>query len=132
MDFDDLIPEGDFEIVVNMESWAENSNRPRRGLRLNVQVDMGKISRWTISDNGDTFAQNDGAAAVLARNFEFKPPPAWLYALPLESSDSSTPAATKIPLRFSVWQNKLPVDALPVEGWMELHLRPEEEFVAEP
>jgi hypothetical protein len=130
MDFADQIPEGEFEIVVNMESWAENSNRPRRGLRLNVQVEAGKISRWTISDNGDTFAQTDGAAAVLARNFEFKLPLAWLYALPLDSADSSTPAATKIRLRFSVWQNKLPVDALPVEGWMELQLLPEEELIA--
>jgi hypothetical protein len=129
MDFADQIPEGDFEIVVNLESWAENSNRARRGLRLNVQIDAGKISRWTISDNGDTFAQTDGAAAVLARNFEFKLPLAWLYALPLQSSDSSTPAATKIRLRFSVWQNKLPVDALPVEGWMELQLLPEEELI---
>jgi alpha-amylase/alpha-mannosidase (GH57 family) len=130
MDFADQIPEGDFEIVVNLESWAENSNRARRGLRLNVQVEAGKISRWTISDNGDTFATTDGAAAVLARNFEFKLPLAWLYALPLQSSDSSTPAATKIRLRFSVWQNKLPVDALPVEGWMELQLLPEAELIA--
>jgi alpha-amylase/alpha-mannosidase (GH57 family) len=130
MDFADQIPEGEFEIVVNMESWAENSNRPRRGLRLNAQVDAGRISRWTVSDNGDTFATTDGAAAVLARNFEFKLPLAWLYALPLESGDSSSPAATKIRLRFSVWQNKLPVDALPVEGWMELQLLPEEELIA--
>jgi hypothetical protein len=50
--------------------------------------------------------------------------------LPLDSADSSTPAATKIRLRFSVWQNKLPVDALPVEGWMELQLLPEEELNA--
>jgi hypothetical protein len=25
-------------------------------------------------------------------------------------------------LRFSLWHNRLPVDALPVEGWIELHL----------
>jgi hypothetical protein len=26
----------------------------------------------------------------------------------------------KIELRFSLWQNRLPMDALPVEGWMKL------------
>jgi hypothetical protein len=26
----------------------------------------------------------------------------------------------RLRLRFSVWQNHLPVDALPVEGWIEL------------
>jgi hypothetical protein len=31
-------------------------------------------------------------------------------------------------LRFSVWQNGLPLDALPVEGWMELQLLAEEEM----
>jgi hypothetical protein len=27
-----------------------------------------------------------------------------------------------------LWQNRLPVDALPVEGWIELHLVSEEEL----
>ncbi len=130
MDFAGQGPEGDFEIVVNLESWAENSNRSRRTLRMKVEVQRGKISEWTVSDNGDNFQEKDGAAAALGRNFEFKLPLAWLYAIPLESADSSTPAATKIRLRFSVWQNKLPVDALPVEGSMELRLLPEEELVA--
>ena len=68
---------------------------------------------------------------ALARNFEFRLPLAWLYALPRESSaNSSDPAATKLRLRFSVWQNKLPADALPVEGWIELQLLPEEELMA--
>jgi hypothetical protein len=33
-------------------------------------------------------------------------------------------------LRFSLWQNRLPVDALPVEGWIELHLVGEAELAA--
>jgi hypothetical protein len=132
MDFAHQIPEGDYEIVVNLESWAENSNRPRRALRLNAEMKDGKIERWSVSNKGDTFSDVNGAAVALARNFELKLPLAWLYALPPESNsnDRSSPAATKIRLRFSVWQNKLPVDALPVEGWMELRLLPEDELVA--
>jgi hypothetical protein len=68
---------------------------------------------------------------VLARDFEFKVPLDLLYALPRESSASeASPAATGLRLRFSIWQNRLPVDALPVEGWMELQLLPEEELIA--
>src|SRR5438067_12229824 len=129
LDFADHVPEGEFEIVVNLESWADGSSRLRRSLRLNAEAANGKISRWTGADNGESFP-HEQATVILARNFEFKVPLAWLYALPRASSDSSSPAATKLRLRFSIWQNKLPVDALPVEGWMELQLLPEEELSA--
>ncbi len=131
MDFAEQIPPGDFEVVVNIESWAENASRPRRSLRLNAEVTSGKISQWKISDDGDTLPPNGDAAVALARNFEFKLPLALLYAVPRESSASeASPAATGLRLRFSIWQNRLPVDALPVEGWMELQLLPEEELIA--
>ncbi len=131
MDFAEQIPPGDFELVVNIESWAENASRPRRALRLNAEVTSGKISHWKISDDGDALPPNSDAAVALARNFEFKVPLALLYALPRESSASeASPAATRLRLRFSLWQNRLPVDALPVEGWMELQLLPEEELIA--
>ena len=130
VDFADDIPAGNCEIVVNLESWADRSSRPRRVLRFNVQVTSSKISGWTISDNGDQLS-SDGADVALGRNFEFKLPLALLYAQPPESTtDSSSPATTKIRLRFSIWQNRLPIDALPVEGWMELQLLPEEELLA--
>jgi hypothetical protein len=130
MDFAGDVPAGNCEIVVNLESWAERSNRPRRALRLNVHVSDSKISSWTISDNGDQLSR-DGADVALGRNCEFKIPLALLYAQPPDSTrDPASPAATKIRLRFSVWQNRLPMDALPVEGWVELQLLPEEELMA--
>ncbi len=127
MDFAEQIPDAEFEIVVNLESWADASARPRRTLRLNAEIAKGNIARWRVADQGETFPL-EAAAAVLARNFEFKVPLTWLYALPRESAESSSPAAKKLRVRFSVWQNRLPVDALPVEGWMELQLLPEEEL----
>jgi alpha-amylase/alpha-mannosidase (GH57 family) len=130
VDFATGVPAGDCEIVVNLESWADRSSRPRRGLRLNVQVKDSKIASWNISDNGDEVSR-DGADVALARNFEFKVPLAVLYAQPPEStSDSSSPAATKIRLRVSIWQNRLPMDALPLEGWIDLQLLPEHELMA--
>src|SRR6266566_3551222 len=131
MDFAEQIPPGDVEVVVNIESWAENASRPRRALRLNAEVTSGKISHWKISDDGDRLPPNADVAVALAPDFEFKVPLALLYALPRESSASeASPAATGLRLRFSIWQNRLPVDALPVEGWMELQLLPEEELIA--
>jgi hypothetical protein len=124
IDFADKIPQGDLEIVVNLESWAETSNRPRRAVRLTAEVKSGKIARYTASDSQETLSV-DGVSAVLMKNFEFKLPLSLLYALPLQSASSEAPAASKIRVRFSIWQNRLPVDALPVEGWMELQLLPE-------
>jgi alpha-amylase/alpha-mannosidase (GH57 family) len=129
IDFADRIPDGDFEIVVNLESWAENSNRPRRALRLNAEVKSGKILRYAASDSQESLSM-DGVSSVLGKNFEFKLPLNLLYALPLQSTSSETPAASKIRVRFSIWQNRLPVDALPVEGWMELQLLPEIELMS--
>ena len=131
MDFAEQIPPGDFEVVVNLESWADHATRPRRSLRLTAEIADGKISTWRISDNGDTFPENADAAVALGKNFEFKLPLALLYAVPTESSIAEpSPAATRLRLRFSLWQNRLPVDALPVEGWMELLLLPEDELMS--
>jgi hypothetical protein len=124
IDFADNIPDGELEIVVNVESWADNSNRPRRALRLDAEVKGGTITEYKASDNGETLPA-DGICAALAKTFEFKLPLNLLYAAPLRSAPSGDPAATKLRLRFSIWQNKLPVDALPIEGWMELQLLPE-------
>ena len=130
VDFSAEVPTGDCEIVVNLESWADRSSRPRRGLRLNVQVKESRIASWNISDNGDQVSK-EGADVALARNFEFKVPLALLYAQPPESTaDSSSPAATEIRLRVSIWQNRLPMDALPLEGWIDLQLLPEQELMA--
>jgi hypothetical protein len=36
----------------------------------------------------------------------------------------------RLRIRVSLWQNRLPVDALPLEGWLELPLLSEEELHA--
>jgi hypothetical protein len=129
IDFADQLPECDFEIAINAESWAENSTRPRRAVRLEAEIKEGKLSRYSASENSETLP-NDGISVVLDKTFEFKLPLDLLYALPPQSSSGPDPAANRIRLRFSVWQNKLPVDALPVEGWMELQLLPEADLKA--
>jgi hypothetical protein len=48
----------------------------------------------------------------------------------LEGLDSSYLPAARLRLRFSMWQNHLPVDALPVEGCIELALLAEEDLLS--
>jgi alpha-amylase/alpha-mannosidase (GH57 family) len=143
LDFiENKVPEMDFELVVNLESWASDSQRPRRALRLDAGVEAGKIRNWKVSipdtDNdkaqslANSESSSDEVAVALHRNFEFKLPLQWLLAVPVASANGTPPApvATRLRLRFSLWQNGLPADALPLEGWMELELRSEEDLIA--
>jgi hypothetical protein len=83
------------------------------------------------TDAKETDAKEKEARVALGRNFEFRLPLAWLLAAPLEIDKARGPKSsdlltTRLRLRFSVWQNHLPVDALPVEGWIELELAEED------
>jgi alpha-amylase/alpha-mannosidase (GH57 family) len=120
-------PEGAFEIVVNLESWADASKRARRALRLNVEIDGAKLVRVRLADGLEELDTQQIGAAI-GGTFEFRLPLAMLYAVPPKAGSSDSISATKLRLRFSVWQNGLPLDALPVEGWMELLLLAEEEM----
>ncbi len=133
LDFKDKMPETDFEIVVNLESWAPGEPRPRRALRLGASVHQRSIKEWKIENGAEGHAlassatDDENVKVALRRNFEFKLPLAWLLATPgaataAERKAAASAATSKLRLRFSLWQERLPVDALPLEGWIELQV----------
>jgi hypothetical protein len=83
----------------------------------------------------------ENAKAALVRNFEFRLPLSWLLAAPGSAASPQTAAdhkpgaaaiapTNRLRLRVSLWHNRLPVDALPVEGWIELQLLSEAELTS--
>jgi alpha-amylase/alpha-mannosidase (GH57 family) len=149
LDFAGKIPQHDFEVVVNLESWAGDAPRPRREVRLDAVVERGKLKSWKVRaehetlaaspDAGSTDERTPDAAALarvaLGRNFEFRMPLSWLMAAPLtiekiRGSQRSDLLVTHMRVRFSLWTNHLPLDALPVEGWIELELLLEGDLAA--
>ncbi|SPF33261.1 Glycoside hydrolase, family 57 (fragment) [Candidatus Sulfotelmatobacter kueseliae] len=152
LDFKEKVPEADFELVVNVESWAVGEPRPRRTLRVDASSHERRLKDWKI-ENGverrelaSSATVDEGAKVALLRNFEFKLPLAWLLATPSASLAERTPdpkpgqmidrkatasvaPTSKIRLRFSLWQNRLPVDSLPLEGWIELQVVSEGELL---
>jgi alpha-amylase/alpha-mannosidase (GH57 family) len=142
LDFKEKLPEADVDLVVNLESWAANEPRPRKSLRLDVTVDnKGAIMEWKVESDGDADLLASSAKpeeklkVALLRNFEFKLPLDWLLAAPPATSATSeqkpgVAATSRLRLRFGLWQNRLPVDALPPEGWIELQLLSEAELDA--
>jgi hypothetical protein len=82
---------------------------------------------------------DEHARVALLRNFEFKLPLIWLLATPNSAPPERTAerkpgaaaitATNKLRLRLSLWQNRLPVDSLPLEGWIELQVVSEGELL---
>jgi hypothetical protein len=71
---------------------------------------------------------------AVMRNFEFKLPLAWLLATQGDAAADRRPGAasaapSRLRLRFSLWQNRLPVDSLPLEGWIEVQAVSEGELL---
>ncbi len=139
LDFAGKVPAEDFDVVVNLEAWSREATKPRRELRLSVVVEAGRVQAWEVAEGKDKRLEGStdpkAARVVLGRNFEFRLPLTWLLdtANPIDKSGTaknSEAPAVRLRLRFSVWQNHLPVDALPVEGWIELELLPEEDLIS--
>jgi hypothetical protein len=103
-------------------------------------VESGKMHTWKLGvpDESQPLAlierPTEQVAVAVVRNFEFKLPLAWLLAVPVASTpgasiSESNAIANKLRLRFSLWQNALPIDALPEEGWMELPLLSQQDLI---
>jgi alpha-amylase/alpha-mannosidase (GH57 family) len=138
LDFAGTVPDMEFDLVVNLESWANGEPRAQRTLRLDATVRDHKLAGWKVEGREDSLQPGsekteETAKAALVRNFEFRLPLSWLLAAPTvgaapKTQDDHKPAATavaattRIRLRFSLWHNRLPVDALPMEGWIELQV----------
>jgi hypothetical protein len=110
-------------------------------------VQERKLTEWKVEGPVEETVSaaarkaEETAEVALLRNFEFRLPLAWLLALPGQGAGnagsgdgkagaSPVAASSKLRLRFSLWQNRLPMDALPVEGWIELELLSEWDFDA--
>jgi alpha-amylase/alpha-mannosidase (GH57 family) len=145
LDFAGKVPSQDFDLVVNVESWAAGEPRPRRAVRVEAAVKAQKIHAWKI-ENGvadkilaSSAKPDEHVKVALLRNFEFKLPLSWMLATPGHSpaqqpaehkpSSATLPLNNRLRLRFSLWQNRLPVDSLPLEGWIDLQVVSEGELL---
>jgi hypothetical protein len=145
LDFNGQITKEDFDLVVNVESWASGEPRPRRTLRIEASAQDRKLKEWKIENGSEervmasSSQPDEHVKLALLRNFEFKLPLAWLLATPSaapveRTADRKTGAVavastSKLRLRFSLWQNRLPVDSLPLEGWIELQVLSEGDLI---
>ena len=139
LDFKGKIPDAPFELVVNLESWPTGAHAAKQAFRLEAIVGQGRITRWdaglpgeeTVRQSMKQPTEEGGVKLALRKNYEFRVPLQWIGAHadppPFTGAHSGH---TRLRIRVSLWQNRLPVDALPLEGWLDLPLLSEEELHA--
>jgi hypothetical protein len=131
LDFQHSVPKGAYRLIVNLEVRRDEHDRksPMEPCRLIVDANGPTLQKWVLSNGEErrklaSFSSDDGNSSTngvevaLREVFEFRIPFAVLGAQP----------GSRIRLRFAIWRDYLPVDSLPLEGWIDLFAVPEEEL----
>ena len=121
------IPEENVQLIVNFDV-----DPPHRGAsstwRLAAEINRKQVQHWELrhiaSDQlvAESSATEDkGVQVILKRSFEF--------CIPFPVIDAQKGSA--IHLRFSLWREGLPIDALPLEGALPIPVITEDEMAGE-
>jgi alpha-amylase/alpha-mannosidase (GH57 family) len=112
----------DTRLLVTIEAVSEGA--AAEAYRLEAVIAEGRISGWTFaqSGNGQHAVVGDSILVCLDTIFECQIPLALLGAA----------QGAQLRVRFSLWRDRLPLDALPQEGSIELRVASESELSAVP
>jgi len=130
LDFHDGLPDGRYQIIVNIEVTPDVKERDSAvsSYRLVVDAQGASVLSWVLT-NGDArnvlarvasnhgHGDSNGVEVAIGEIFEM--------LIPFEVVGARR--GSRIRLRFTVWVDQLPTDALPLEGWIDLYALVEEE-----
>jgi alpha-amylase/alpha-mannosidase (GH57 family) len=122
LDFAAQLPEGDATVALHLS--LRDGAKEVSNLRLNIEVRQGALDGWQLLKAGEDTAmacqsQPRGAAVALGRILELKLPIALLGA-----KEGYT-----FNLRFVFYRDRLPVDALPQEGSLQILVAAEDVLI---
>ncbi len=129
VDFAGEVPDGDLELIINLENaGAQAGGAPpldghSRKLRLKLMLSNREIAGYelTCGEQGKCPQEcTDQLEMRLLKILEFR--------IPLSCVDAQQ--GDTVRLRFSLWRERLPIDALPLEGWIDLKVTSDEELRA--
>jgi len=104
---------GDTRMVVTIEGVET-----KRSLRLEADISGGMMRSWKLCEDGQPVEQSEGVKADIEAIFECQ--------MPLKLLDAAQSAVLRV--RFSLWRDGLPLDALPQEGAIDIRVAPEIEL----
>ena len=138
LDFVGKVPEDGFELVVNLESWANHGNAAAPRTAIGGRGRSGRMQSWKVTVQGE-----DEGAGIVER-LRARRESRWSAILSSacrwrgcrrrqwRSRKCATRRIQRCPrgcaCASAYGRNRLPVDALPVEGWIELELLQEEDL----
>jgi alpha-amylase/alpha-mannosidase (GH57 family) len=125
VDFIDMPAEwagGDTKLVVAIEAVNPDNSGPAQAVRLEADIGDGKLHSWKFDENGHLHEQTRSIRVGIESIFECQ--------IPLKLLNAAVGVALRV--RFSVWRDGLPLDALPQEGALEIRVAPEAELSALP
>jgi alpha-amylase/alpha-mannosidase (GH57 family) len=108
---------GDTRLIVAIENASLGAPAT---YRLEVEISGGQARAWRLGHNGNPPEQPETVQVSLESLFECR--------LPLKSFPASSGDVLRV--RFSLWRDRLPLDALPQDGAIEVRLLPEHELIA--
>ncbi len=131
LDFHKELPDGPYQIVVNIEVSLDGNDRnsPVSSYRLAVDAQGQNLLKWVLS-NGDerhklaSFAANNGGSGTGGVEVAIED----IFEMRVPFDLIGAQQGSHIRLRFALWRDQLPADSLPVEGWIDLHALPEVEL----
>jgi hypothetical protein len=133
VDFTGGLPDMCFDLVINLESQVGKSSEAHRKLRLDASIENKALQSWSVANPlsgaqivDAAHSEKSPAQVAIKKVFEFRVPLEWLRA-PMANQG---PQADRLGLRVSLWHDRLPIDALPVEGAIELRLVSEAELMS--
>lgn len=114
---------GGATLVLNIEAHQmKNCAEEAVACRLDVTLRDSQVREWTLEDGKTTSDRIEGALFGLRKGMSFE------CRLPLTAVHAAQGSVVRI--RFSLWRDGLPLDALPREGAIELYVVPEDELGA--
>jgi alpha-amylase/alpha-mannosidase (GH57 family) len=121
LDFASTLPEGETTATLHL---ALRDGEQRMGnFRLEVELAQGQITGWTLRDEAKATVASqrnpNGVEAAFGKILEVKLP---MVLLGAEQGHTFN-------LRFVLYRNNMPIDALPQEGSLEIQVAPEEVLV---
>ena len=108
-------------LLVTIETVAADG-RPDLVYRLEATISNGELIGVKFGENGQSMVHKSAVETGLQSIFTCKIPFTLLNAAP----------GTTLRVRFSLWRDRLPLDALPQEGAIDLCVVPEPELTALP
>jgi alpha-amylase/alpha-mannosidase (GH57 family) len=116
-------PEAKSRLVIGIEGIDPAASEPARTYKLEAEVSKGQLLSWALRKNGDSeTTKADSIRASMESIFECQ--------IPLELIGATIGWLLRV--RFSIWRDQLPLDVLPQDGSLELHVVPEDEMVSLP